>query len=102
MGVDTDKTDLAYPPRAVQACLDNLFVEAHSLEVASFRTDVVAGIKRLPPRERNVLVLHAAGYSFAEIGKRLGVSKTTVYNVRKQAFVLLIILLNPEVWKGVE
>ena len=44
-------------------------------------------LEELPPRQREMLLLHAAGWTYGEIGTRLGVSKSRVDQLMKRASV---------------
>lgn len=95
----TDKPDWTYEPHVVRAALDTLFSELTDLEAVRVRADVVAGLNRLPNRERWVVVKHAQGYSYRELAAEMGVHHKSAYNWWHQGYVLLVLIVNPGIWK---
>lgn len=67
------------------------------LVAAVERAALHEAIGRLPERERLVITGHLSGDTYREMGERLGVSESRVYQLHKQALRRLGVLLAP--WK---
>jgi len=54
-----------------------------------FTIDLIRALNQLTPRQRQVVILWAAGYTHKEIGKELGISANTAQTHSHRAVVIL-------------